>query len=533
MADSAPVLIWMCDPENRGTWFNRPWLEFTGTSLEAQQGFGWLEAIHPDDRSYTASTCGGAIQQRRPFTMEFRLRRFDQEYRWVLDTGVPLYDSSGTFSGYIGSCVDITEHKKAEEERTLLFDREREAREKAEAARQEAENANRMKDEFLATLSHELRTPLNSILGWAHLLGAGKLGEAEKQQGVDVILRNAKTQAQLIEDLLDMSRIISGKLRLTVYPLQPAPILHAALDAIRPAAAAKGIELHEEIIPGDEFILADAVRLQQIVWNILTNAVKFTPEGGRIELEARRRGDHYLIRIGDTGAGIAPQFLPHIFDRFRQADSSSTRSHGGLGLGLSIVRHMVERHNGTVRAESEGVGRGATFLVELPLQTLTGEETNTNGTNTNGATPAPAPGTQPLRGIKVLIVEDEVDARQLLEFALHRQGAQVQSAADASEGWQRLHDWRPDVLISDIGLPEEDGYAFIERVRASSETRVAQVPALALTAYATPEDHRHTSAAGFQAHLDKPTDPEALVQTVVQLAQRTANFSPAELPLPS
>jgi PAS domain S-box-containing protein len=517
MADSAPVLIWMCDAQNRGTWFNKRWLQFTGRSMEEECGMGWGETIHPDDRERSVTTCSAAIQRRESFTMEFRLCRHDGEYRWMLDTGVPLYDSKDEFSGYIGSCIDITEHKRAEQERTALLERERTAREKAEVARLEAEDANRTKDEFLATLSHELRTPLNSIIGWSHLLRDNRLGPDERTQGLDAIARNAKTQAQLVEDLLDMSRIISGKLRLDLHPLQPGSTLQNAIDAIRPAAEAKQLEVITDIKPDCGPISADAVRLQQIVWNLLNNAVKFTPHGGRIELAAQCMGRWLQIRVSDNGVGIAPQFLPHIFDRFRQADSSSTRAHGGLGLGLSIVRHLVERHGGNVRAESDGDGQGSTFIVELPLMSVPEASRNQGAATLGNNNDELAHAEQRLQNLKVLVVEDEADTRQVLQIVMQSEGAQVQTAASVVEAWPLLQDFQPNVLISDIGLPGEDGYSFIRRLRQNGQATLSSIPAIALTAYAGTEAQRHAHEAGFQEHINKPATPETIINAVERL----------------
>jgi PAS domain S-box-containing protein len=359
-ADSAPVLIWMAATDKLHDWFNRPWLQFTGRSMAEEVGDGWVQGIHPDDLERCLGIYGSSFDARQEFRLEYRLKRADGAYRWLLDTGVPRYSPQGTFSGYIGSRIDITELKEAEEERGRLLAR-------AEEARQEAEAANRSKDEFLANLSHELRTPLNAILGWVRILSVRQEDPELVERGLQTIARSAHSQTQLIEDLLDVSRITSGKMRLDVRPVELAPVVEAALESIRPAVLAKGICLAWSFdSPGP--VLGDPDRLQQVVWNLLANAVKFTPGGGQVQVRVSRSPSHVELIVADSGMGIAPELLPHVFERFRQADSSSHGQRGGLGLGLAIVRHLVELHGGTVEAASAGAGEGAVFTVRLPLE---------------------------------------------------------------------------------------------------------------------------------------------------------------------
>ncbi|HEY0554978.1 MAG TPA: ATP-binding protein, partial [Thermoanaerobaculia bacterium] len=358
-ANSAPVMIWMAGPDQRCDWFNKGWLDFTGRPLETELGDGWTAGVHPDDLDRCLEIYRSSFDARQELTMEFRLRRHDGEYRWLLGHGVPL-SSSGGFAGYIGTGLDIHDRKRAEQERIDLLA-------KSEAAYREAEAANRSKDEFLATVSHELRTPLNAIMGWAQLLLAAADDPERRRQGLETVVRNAKLQSQLIDDLLDVSRIISGKMRLDVQSTDLAAVIDAAVEAIRPAAEAKQIQVRRVLDPFAGPVTGDPVRLQQVVWNLLSNAVKFTPKGGKVEVRLERVNSHIEILVADNGAGITPEFLPYVFDRFRQLDASTTRRHGGLGLGLAIVRHLVELHGGTVRVKSPGDGEGSTFIVALPL----------------------------------------------------------------------------------------------------------------------------------------------------------------------
>jgi len=384
----------------------------------------------------------------------------------------------------------------------------------SQEARQAAEAANRAKDEFLATLSHELRTPLSPILGWVRLLRSGDLDEAASARGLEVIERNVRAQTQLIEDLLDVSRIITGKLRLEVRPMDLVAVVEAGIEAVRPAADAKGIRIESRLEPLASAMVGDPDRLQQVVWNLVSNAVKFTPRDGRVDVELTRVDSHARVRVRDTGKGIRPTFLPHVFDRLRQADSTSTRAHGGLGIGLAIVRHLVELHGGTVAAESAGEGKGAAFTVELPISASPGNQRSA------AETAAPQEGPVRLDGVRVMVVDDEADTRDLLSFSLRNYGAEVTALGSASEALAAIQRAKPDVLVSDIGLPGDDGYALIRKVRALDEDRGGRVPAAALTAYAKDEDRHRAIAAGFQAHVTKPVELAELASVVASLAGR-------------
>jgi PAS domain S-box-containing protein len=384
--------------------------------------------------------------------------------------------------------------------------------------------ANRMKDEFLAILSHELRSPLNAILGWAQMLRSPrKLTETQTAKALETIERNARAQTQLIEDLLDISRMIRGKLRLNVRSCDLVPIIESTLDSVRLAADAKEIHIETSINRNTELILGDSGRLQQIIWNLLSNAIKFTPQGGRVQVGLQRINLHVEITVTDTGIGIKPEFMPYVFDRFRQADSSSTRSHGGLGLGLSIVRHLVELHGGTVYVESAGVGKGAKFTLMLPLLNA-----KLGQTNTQNNTPAPPlPPSPPLtllpslKGIRVLVVDDEVDIRDFITTVLEQCAAEVQAVASVQEALEIITHYKPDVLISDIGMPEEDGYSLIRKVRSQPPDKGGNIPAAALTAYARAEDRMRAIQSGYQLHLPKPVEPAELATVVASLVGRT------------
>lgn len=427
---------------------------------------------------------------------------------------------NGRNVGRVWSFRDITQHKrlfeaaeKAAVERKRLLVREH-------AARTEAEHANAMKDEFLATLSHELRTPLGAILGWALILRRSENGISEFQKGLEVIERNARAQTQLIEDLLDMSRIISGKVRLDIQPVEPFSFIESAIETVRPAADARGIRLDQLLDPAAGPISGDPNRLQQVVWNLLSNAIKFTPRGGRVRILLQRADSHVEISVADTGIGIKPGFLPHVFERFRQGDPSTTRPYGGLGLGLAIVKHLIELHGGTVKADSQGEGHGCTFSVNLPLMAVYAPAARPERVYPDGRPASRSFEPVDLSGIKILVVDDEPDARDLIRRVLEECKAEVLTAASASEALTMIEPERPHLLVSDIGMPEIDGYEFLREVRTLNQKLGVHIPALALTAYAGPEDKTRALRAGFLVHMAKPVEPSALVATLASLAGR-------------
>jgi CheY-like chemotaxis protein len=397
----------------------------------------------------------------------------------------------------------------------------RQALKREKEARLEAEAANRVKDEFLSTLSHELRTPLTAIMGWADLLLNDEVEPNNRRQALETIFRNANSQCQLINDLLEVSRIITGKLRLEFVACALDEVIEAAAESIRPTAEAKGVRLQVLLEPHVGPVYGDRERLQQVVWNLLSNGVKFTHKGGLVQVTLQRINSHVEIVVNDTGVGIRPDFLPHVFDRFRQADGSTTRNYGGLGLGLAIVRHLVELHGGTAWAESGGLNEGSRFTVRLPAMNA-----NEHHLPEDFKQPAVAAVEtrehQPssLSGLRVLVVDDEIDARSLLTTMLERCGAQVVAVASAREGLESVETWQPDVLIADIGMPVEDGYGLIKKIRALPKERGGQIPALALTAYARTEDRVRALSEGYQVHLAKPVDRFELAAVVTSLGHR-------------
>lgn len=421
------------------------------------------------------------------------------------------------WQGATGTLVmlrDVSERKKVEEERTQLLASER-------TARSAAERASRMKDEFLATLSHELRTPLTAIVGWSEILVRGRMSDQEANHGLDAIDRNARTLTKLVEDLLDMSSIMSGKLRLDMHVISPVSLVATAIETIRPTAEAKRIRLEQELDPRTGSLRGDANRLQQVVWNLLTNAVKFTPEGGTVRVALECVDSHVRISVADTGQGIAADFLPYVFDRFRQADSTIRRKHSGLGLGLAIVKQLVELHGGEVHVDSEGEGRGTRFVVTLPLAVAPNQNAFPQTDRAETAEPHTDGQAFDLRGIRVLVVDDEPDACRLVKWVLNECQAEVVTAASAAEAMSLVQSATPDILISDIGMPDVDGYEFLRRIRALEPARGGKVPAIALTAFARPEDAAKSLAVGYSSHISKPIAPETLTALIASLTGRT------------
>ncbi|MGV0025896.1 PAS domain-containing protein [Phormidesmis priestleyi] len=513
LADTMPQMFWITRPNGYHEYYNQRWYEYTGAVPEQTQGEGWSTVLHPDDVERTVQIWQESLRTGKFYNVEYRFRRAaDGQYRWHIGRAFPLRDETGQVVKWFGSCTDIHDQKCAIEERDQALERER-------SARAQAETANRIKDEFLAVLSHELRSPLNPILGWTKLLKGGKCDEPTRDRALDIIDRNAKLQSQLIEDLLDVSRILRGKLKLVFASVNLATTIDAALETVRLSAQAKSVEVKFlEEAESPLRISGDFNRLQQVIWNLLSNAVKFTPEGGRVTVQLQQIGSisspFAQITIADTGKGISPDFLPHIFEQFRQADSSTTRSFGGLGLGLAIVKQLVELHNGTIQAASQGEGLGTTFTVKLPL--LLRE-----------AAPAPSrpssfdcPTDQPLCALKILVVDDDADSREILNFVLQEQGAIVTTVSSASEALTELSHNLPDLILSDLGMPEMDGYSLMRQVRKLAPEQGGEIPSIAVTAYAREEDRDGAIAAGFQDYLTKPTDSVALVTAIAALTKR-------------
>jgi len=456
--------------------------------------------------------------------------RKDGTYFWAHCVITALRDEDGNLRGFSKIMQDITERKLAEEERNQLLLRE-------QAARGQAEAANRSKDDFLAIVSHELRTPMTAILGWAGMLQTGMLDEDRVRDAIETIERNANLQMQLIEDLLDISRIVQGNLSLNFSSVNLVEVIADAIEVVQPSADDKAIQLESVLDTPVEPIWGDSDRLQQVVWNLLSNAIKFTPDGGRVKVrlsvvsgsEQQATDNYAQIQVSDTGKGISPDFLPYVFDRFRQADSTSTRSNKGLGLGLAIARHLVELHGGTIQAESPGIGQGATFTVMLPFLAIpSAKEAQTSNSDqiqppmVGKDTPALDNPTR-LDGLQVLVVDDEADVREWISTVLTESGAQVIAVGSVGEALAALEQLRPDVLVSDIGMPDEDGYTFIRKVRELGSEMGGRLRAIALTGYAREEDYRQAKAAGFQLHIAKPIKAAELVAVVKSLAEMSGN----------
>jgi PAS domain S-box-containing protein len=677
MADATPLMVWLADTEDTVDWFNHSWRSFTGRGAGGETPGGWDADVHPQDRGPLRDAIRKAFGERAPFEMEYRLRRADGQYRWVLDRGTPRFGPDGAFTGLIGTGLDIhdrrfLEHrdrflaqaanamgatadiddafqkvarlavplladvclihlKDDEKQGRLRFAHQDPAHEKlladlaarypasaavpcfptvlrtgetllltdvtrsvleltaqdeahvelmasldwksalcvplrargrvlgalglatvgdrprlgasdqpfvqelaqylaaaldnvhllreAKDAYEQAKESGRLKDEFLATLSHELRTPLNAIVGWSRLLMDGQLGPEDSQRAVETINRNAAAQNQLIADMLDVSRIVSGKLRLDLRSVDPGAVIRAAVDTVLPAAQAKGIELQTVMDPGAGPITGDPDRLQQVVWNLLSNAIKFTPRNGHVLIRLEQPNSHIAITVEDNGPGVDQDFLPYVFDRFRQADASSTRRHGGLGLGLAIVRHLVELHGGTVHAESRTSGNGAVFSIKLPRRAVSaaGSPLERHPADDRGADPVAIS----LAGVTVLAVDDQQDALDLVSAVLARRGAHVFTALSTADAFEVLTRERPDVVLADVEMPGEDGLMFIRRVRALPSEEGGSVPAAALTAYASSADRTHALLAGFDMHVPKPVQPVELAAVVARLAGRS------------
>jgi PAS domain S-box-containing protein len=469
----------------------------------------WKNQIHPEDRDWAIGYCIASTAEMRDHEFEYRMLAADGRVVWLKDI-VSVVVENGQAGRLRGVMFDITAAKNAEQERNLLLTRESEAR-------RDAETANRAKDEFLATVSHELRTPLTAILGWTRILKQRRLDSADYDRAVEVIERNAVAQAQLIDDILDVSSIITGKLQLKRRPVDVLSVLSSAIDVVRPEAEAKQIWLETPTSTEALELLGDPGRLQQVFWNLLSNAIKFTPAGGRITVESQHCDGRLLVTVTDTGQGIASEFIPFVFQRFRQADGSYTRRHRGLGLGLSIAHHIVELHGGSVTAQSAGEGQGATFTVSLPIRPASLASREAASLPLKVATHSLTAPTS-LQGIRILVVDDEPDTLDALQLFLDKHQSEVRTASCASDAYHLLMTWRPDILISDIGMPGEDGFTLMRRLRAAEASQaLAHTPAIALTAYARPEDRVQAVGAGYQLHVSKPVDLDELLRAIKSL----------------
>jgi PAS domain S-box-containing protein len=510
--DMSAIGMAQVSPEGNYLRVNHKYCQMLGYSEHELLDLTIYDVTHPDDREASAVKVDSSLLDgSQEYSIEKRYVRKDGAIMWALVNWTIVRDAEGRPLRSVANIQDITARKRAEEEREELLLRERAARETAEAA-------DRSKDEFLAVVSHELRSPLNAILGYAALLRYGDMDAQKVRQAVDVIERSGKAQGRLIDDLLDTARIISGKLRLSVGPVDLASVIEEAIQTVHHAAEAKGVSVRASLPPEIGQITGDHTRLQQIVWNLLSNAVKFTPQGGRVEVCAERVGPHICVTVSDTGKGIAADFLPYIFDRFRQSDASSSRRYGGLGLGLALVKYLVELHGGMIEAASAGEGRGATFKVTLPVRAVVTPIGETGGA------PDAVKISQELAGVRALVVDDENDARELLKSVLGHYGADVIAVSSAAEAYSLITaaspQERPNVMVTDIGMPDEDGYSLIRRVREWELERCAFIPAVALTAYGRAEDRMRALKAGFQMHVGKPVDPDELAVVIISLVNR-------------
>ena len=519
LRESQEVLTLAMSSSRMGAWSRDLTTEAVYWSAELEELFGlepgtfsgnlngFYDYVYAEDKEHLAREVKNALDEHRDYIIEFRFHHTDGSLHWMEGRGQAVYTDDGKPGKVYGIGIDITERKLAEAERERLLESEQKAREIAE-------RANHSKDEFIALVSHELRSPLNAMLGWTRVLQKKQADEQTTEYALDVIVRNARSQSRLIEDLLDIARVGGGKLRLEMRPTEIVPIIQAGVESLKPTADAKNIRLIESLDTTANFISGDDDRLRQIVENLLSNAVKFTPENGVIEISLEREGFQAQIIVRDSGQGISADFLPQIFERFKQADASTTRRHGGLGIGLSLARDLVELHGGTISAHSDGDETGSTFIVTLPLRTVKPIKQNSD---TEGNMSSQGK----LSGFWILAVDDEADAREIVSFMLQINGAKVTTANSAVEALEILNGCNgrlPDILLSDISMPFESGYALVEKIRALPADKGGQIPAVALTAFNRPEDREAAFEAGFQKHLGKPVDMDALIEAIIETA---------------
>jgi PAS domain S-box-containing protein len=501
LADGLPQIVWVARPDGWHEYYNRRWYEFTGRGREIPLDDTWSDLFHPDDMGRADQAWAEALRSGNPYEIEFRLKRAsDGAYRWFLGRALPYRDPNGEIVNWFGTCTDIHALKTAQDA--------------LRTARDELRVESRQKDEFLGMISHELRTPLNAVFGWTRLMQENMLNEEERVEAVNSIMRNAEAQGRLIEDVLDITRIVNQKLSLDRKVVNLDGIVSEAVEAIEPSANSRAVKLQTSIESRDLLVYADPMRLQQVVLNLMTNAVKFTPPGGQVSLRIARKADSALIEISDTGKGISAELLPHIFERFRQGDSSSTRHHGGLGLGLTIAHQLVMLHGGEIAAHSEGESSGSRFIVSLPIVALDWRPPEQAQRPTAGDAAFPA---ESLRGLHTMIIDDDANVRDLVALTLAKCGASVTVASSVHDALSLLPNLSPDVVVSDIAMPDVDGYEFIRRFRALTGAKGANVPVIALTAYGSVQDRERALKAGFDRHVTKPIDPAELVRTIVKI----------------
>lgn len=493
LADAMPVLVWITRPDGSYEYYNRRWIDYTGSSDEHIHNDSWQRFLHPDDVAHCAACWAASLSSGEPYETEYRFRRAaDGEYRWHLARSLPTHDADGRIARWFGTCTDIHDRKQAEEA---------------------LQQAGRAKDEFLSIVSHELRTPLSAILGWTQLLEMDVLDAAERKEAIETIKQQAKAQSQLIEDLLDVSRILNGKFHMRAMDVSLARVLAAAVNAVTPIAAQGDVKLIQSEWNPALIVHGDPHRLQQVVTNLLTNAIKFTPKDGTVQIGLEMDNSSARVIVHDSGMGIPVDQIEAIFERFKQVGGEAIRDKGGLGLGLSIVKHVVDAHHGSVCAKSEGPGQGSRFEMVLPLSAVS-EAADT----VPGSTADHLADVEPLTGISILVVDDEESARTVIAATLRKAGAGVLTARSAADAWGLLGTKPFDVLISDVAMPGEDGLQFIDRVRHSDQP-FRQLPALALTGFASVDDQTRALAAGFQMHAAKPVEPADLTRRVASIVR--------------
>ena len=498
MADATPIMVWQSGADKRCDYFNKGWLEFTGRTMEQELGNGWATGVHPDDLQSCLDTYNCAFDRREPFTMEYRLRHHSGEHRWILDRGVPRFSPDEAFLGYIGGCIDIEDRKCAEEELKA-------ARESAECAKGAAEHANRAKDHFLAVLSHELRTPLTPVLMGVSMLQDRPDIDPGIHETLEMVRRNVEMEAQLIDDLLDVTRIARGKVELSRSTVELCTVINRAVEVCKPDIDARGLRFSVDLGPAAPYwVEADISRLQQVFWNLLNNAIKFTPHGGRLEVRFQPDAGSVVVEVKDNGIGIEAEALPRIFDAFEQAERSITRRFGGLGLGLAISKALVEMHGGTISVHSEGHDKGATFRIRLPLTAPAGQPE------------MPAPLMPPMRAVRslhILLVEDHGVTTKMMRMILTAEGHTVETAGDVATALELAGQQAFDLLVSDLGLPDGSGHDLMRRLRE----RGYRLSGIALTGYGQEEDIRRSREAGFAVHLTKPASRERLVEAIASV----------------
>lgn len=506
ITDTMPQIVWSTRADGYHDYFNERWYEYTGMPRTGDQGFNWKDYLHPDDFERAQKVWNRSLETGEIYEIEYRFRRAaDGEYRWFIGRAVPIKDQDGNITRWFGTCTDVDDQYRMMKEREELLESER-------TARAEAERAVRQKDEFVATLSHELRAPLNAILGWTQIIKKSEPEDPTLQKGLTVIERNVRTQEQLISDLFDMNRIVAGKMRLDIGQVDISQVIENATESISHAAAAKNIQVQTLIDSSTVNILGDKERLQQVFWNLLSNAVKFTPKNGHINVLVKRVESHLQITVADDGEGIEPEFLAFMFDRYRQADGTTTRKHGGLGIGLSIVKNIIELHGGRIAVASEGKGKGTTFIVRLPIASAL--RTMFDGTD---VLQSDVVFEERLTDVSILVVDDEADSRELVERILTQYNARVILAGSVDEAIEKFKREKPHIIISDIGMPEKDGFQFIRELRRLENGR--RTPAIALTAFARSEDRTRIMREGFQAHVTKPVEAAELIATLISFVK--------------